>query len=185
MTYEPICKDELILVSDSSIPEIKWRNIESELNVTGHTFTNSVSFKNCHFSNAVDLSNCHFEKGLEFVDCVFESRFKLVGAVVKGDCEFRACLFEDDANFDRLQVMGILEVRAPKERTVLNVNKELTNSDDSNSPSIFMLQPWVIFKKEARFSQIHVKGEANFGSAQFEGWADFYNAKIEGPAFFV
>ncbi len=104
--------------------------------------------------------------------------------MLKGDCQFRACLFEDDANFDRLQVMGILEVRAPKERAVLNVNKELTNSDDSNSPSIFMLQPWVIFKKEARFSQIHVKGEANFGSAKFEGWADFYNAKIEGPAFF-
>ncbi len=83
MTYEPICKDELIKnlnASDSSIPEIKCRNIESELNVTGHTFSNSVSFKNCHFSNAVDLSNCHFEKGLEFVGCVFESRFTLVGA---------------------------------------------------------------------------------------------------------
>jgi hypothetical protein len=47
-----------------------------------------------------------------------------------------------------------------------------------------MLAPWVTFKQEARFSQIHVKGEANFGSAQFEGWADFYNAKIDGPAFF-
>jgi hypothetical protein len=155
-------------VKGQMIADIDWSNT---------TFSEPVSFSQCSFK-MVDLSHSRFQKGLEFVGCVFEGSVSFEGARVDGDCQFRACRFCENARFDRLQVNGKLEVRAPRDKTVL------ANGPDPLVVAAFLKAPYVTFKKDTSFSQIRVSGEANFGSAQFYGSADFYNARIAGPAFF-
>lgn len=136
-------------------------------------FQEYVSFSNCHFQGVVDLSRCRFQKGLEFVGCAFESEVLFEGVRIDGDFHLRACRFSKKARFDRMQINGKLEARAPRSKRIL-----LGNDDGFES------KPYVAFESGVSFSQIRVSGEANFGSAQFSGETDFYNARIEGPVFF-
>jgi hypothetical protein len=153
---------------------VEGKNILDQIRWPSLTFTEPVSFLNCFFSEIVDLPGCRFDKGLEFVGCTFAKEASFEGARIDGDCHLRACTFRESARFDRLQVNGKLEVRAPRDKCVLQNNIE----------SGFLAHPYVTFMKDTSFSQIRVTGEANFGSAQFHGTADFYNAYIRGPAFF-
>jgi hypothetical protein len=147
--------------------------IQGSLIASNTTFEQYVEFCNCDFVGDLDLSRCRFNKGIAFVGCRFQN-VTLASTKVEGDCQIRACYFSEDAKFERLQVNGNLEVRAPRMKIELAGNKH---------PE-FQEAPYVVFKGYADFRQIRVSGEINFGSAQFEGGTDFYNARIDGPAFF-
>jgi uncharacterized protein YjbI with pentapeptide repeats len=159
--------------------ELKDVELEGDLSVLDFTFTEYIQFSNCDFRR-LNLSRCRFAKGFAFIGCVFRGDVSFEGVRADGDCHFRACTFEEESRFDRLQVNGKLEVRAPRNITPLEGNRYYVLDANHNR----QYTPYVIFKKDANFSQIHIAGEANFGSVQFCNGADFYNARIDGPAFF-
>jgi uncharacterized protein YjbI with pentapeptide repeats len=151
---------------------LKEREISGDVDSPDVSFEELVQFLNCDLIG-INFAGCRFAKGLKFIGCVFTGEVSLESARVDGDCHFRACTFEKEARFDRLQVNGKLEMRAPRDRSPLSGNRHAFES-----------APYVTFKENANFSQIRVSGEANFGSVQFWESVDFYNARIEGPVFF-
>jgi uncharacterized protein YjbI with pentapeptide repeats len=159
--------------------ELKEVELDGDLSIVDFTFNEYIQFSNCDFQG-LDLSGSRFAKGFQFIGCIFGGKVFFEGARADGDCHFRACTFEKEARFDRLQVNGKLEVRAPRNTTPLKGNRYYTLDAKQNR----QYTPYVIFEEHANFSQIHITGEANFGSAQFRKGADFYNARIDGPAFF-
>jgi uncharacterized protein YjbI with pentapeptide repeats len=159
--------------------ELKEVELDGNLNIADFTFNEYIEFSNCDFQG-LDLARCRFAKGFAFIGCVFQGEVSFEGARADGDCHFRACTFEKESRFDRLQVNGKLEVRAPRNKSPLKGNRYYTLNAQQEPQYI----PYVIFEKHANFSQIRVTGEANFGSVQFRNGADFYNARVDGPAFF-
>jgi hypothetical protein len=172
---------EAVLQSFKNGGAVELREVElaSDLSVVDFTFDEYVQCSNCDFRR-LDFSRCRFAKGFAFIGCVFKGEVSFEGVRADGDCHFRACTFEKESRFDRLQVNGKLEVRAPRNITPLKGNRYYVLDADQKR----QYTPYVIFKEDANFSQIHVAGEANFGSVQFRNGADFYNARIDGPAFF-
>lgn len=158
---------------------LKELELDNDLSIVDFTFNEYIQFANCDF-RSLDLSRCRFAKGFAFIGCVFGGEVSFEGARADGDCHFRACVFEEESRFDRLQVNGKLEVRAPRDISPLKGNRQRIGDENHNC----QYAPYVVFKKHANFSQIYVAGEANFGSIHFLDGADFYNARISGPAFF-
>lgn len=171
----PSCKESV--TAEAAIQEalsgktVSGKEISGEVKCANLTFPEYVKFSNCCIRGQIDLSGCQFQRGVEFIGCEFAKSISMESCRSEGDFHIRACVFIEEARFERLQVNGKLEVRAPRN------NAELADP-------VFRDQPWVRFNGFATFSQIHVLGEANFGSAQFESGVDFYNASIEGPVFF-
>jgi uncharacterized protein YjbI with pentapeptide repeats len=159
--------------------ELKEVELDGDLSIIDFAFNEYVQFSNCDFQGLV-LARCRFAKGFAFTGCAFQGEVSFEGARAEGDCHFRACVFEKESRFDRLQVNGKLEVRAPRNKSPLKGNRYYTLDAQQNPEYI----PYVIFEQHANFSQIRITGEANFGSVQFRDGADFYNARVDGPAFF-
>jgi hypothetical protein len=152
---------EIAIQEVSAGNSVDQKEISERLERKNVTFPEHVSFSNCNFSEQIDLSGCHFEKGVEFIGCAFAKTVSMESCRSEGDFQLRACVFNEEVRFERLQVNGKLEVRAPRNKSVLT------------EAGGFREKPWVAFTGFANFSQIHVSGEANFGSAQFERGVDF------------
>jgi hypothetical protein len=177
--YNQINAEAVLQSLKNGAVELKEAELEGDLSVVDFTFDEYIQFSNCDFRR-LDLSRSRFARGFAFIGCVFKGEVSFEGVRADGDCHFRACTFEMESRFDRLQVNGKLEVRAPRNNTPLIGNRYYVLDANQNR----QYTPHVIFKEYANFSQIHVAGEANFGSVQFCNGADFYNARVDGPAFF-
>jgi hypothetical protein len=177
--------------------------------IEGAVFKDALNLRNAEIPSDVRLVRCRFEAEADFSQCVFASGFLLegstfltnvncVGLKVGRDISLQNAIFWGVANFDQLQIAGLLQAGgacfqnplAPANFTALKASGSVTFTNAVFAGPLQFQYSRITDNLKfdgahftntlslAGFEAIKVSGEASFAGAVFQGYVSFKDAQF-------
>ena len=163
--------------------QIEGAIIKEAVDLRNAEIPNDVRLTRCHFDGEVKLSQSVFASGLLIDGCIFTATVNCVGLKVARDMSLQKAVFHGPANFDQLQIAGLLQggeafflnVKAPANFTALKAAGSVSFTN-------------AVFAGPLNFQFTHVTDNLKFDGAKFTNHLaliSFEGVQVEGSTSFL